>query len=697
MANACCARAPRAARRGRSAAHHAGDAMLSVAPLLALLAGFSATDTPPVDSVELAQSLAEAREMATANFAGVSTAMSAVNIFMRTLSEVEKPDQRKLFPADYEAANVNQRALCEVACTMITATVGESEAVEERAAARETGAIKHVIRPCMSDFARTETVCEACVAALHAMSKRYGDDGKESLEQMFQLDVVQKLVGVLYKHPSSRAIAEHGVHLLAGLVIHEHLVCSENRYSCLSKQFVVNAGAIPAICHALQQFPGESQVQQWGMLALRALGNPDSIIFSQGEGHGFDPFDVVIARPKPGVSSWVSTTRGFIADQGAVGLAVVAMELHPGIVNLQENGCWLISMMATHSRELKESARSAGAMGVALAAMHAHSDRPEVQVACLSPLVAMMGPSGWTPAGWDAAGNPVSESGAQRNELYSQVQGPFTSPDDVAWRELSCDPDHMSPGIVQAVAQAMRIHPHETVLQHAACVALGTLVAPAQEEGEQVCKREARAASIPTLLVEALRANRGHKQIAVECTKAVAELIGTPQLADRFLARDLAKAGALREIVEVMNTDGSTRAAIVAGTLLGDALGHYLNLRQLNCCRGLRSLHAGGDDLHKLLVQREEWWVWCENFARDDISELGFVFGQALGYGSMVLVIYLLWRLWSRRQNPQSTDICARCVGIVDQLRQFCQGQNLGDPPEAKLDKRRRKQKKHAR
>ena len=113
----------------------------------------------------------------------------------------------------------------------------------------------------------------------------------------------------------------------------------------------------------------------------------------------------------------------------------------------------------------------------------------------------------------------------------------------------------------------------------------------------------------------------------------------------------------------------------------------------MNCCKSLRNLWAGGDDLHKLLVEREEWWVWCENHAKlgDDMSRIGFAFGQMLGYCGMALTVYLPWRAWrggtTRDSGGPCSKLCPRCFKT----------QGTGDPHRAKLDKRRRKLKKHAR
>ena len=669
--------------------------------LLALLAAHAAFAAPT-----LARNVAEARQMALGRFADVPTAKAAVDVFTAGRDELSQLSQ---VGRDYDLNNVEIRMLCEAGCATLGAIVGDAEAVVQRDAARDAGAIQHIIQTCLTEFHSTESVCEECVGALHAMAKRSNgkegtaDEGMGSLEQMFELDVVRMLVMAVEMYPHSRSIAGHGVHLLVALTLHEHFVCPERLPSCLSKQAVVDSGAIAAIGAALQHFPGESHVQQWGILALRALGDADLILAADGQ-LGLHTFDVVIARPEPGHMDWVVKTRNLLADEGSIALAVVAMELHPGESRLQEEGCWLLSMMSTHTVEQKEAARSAGAMGVAVAAMQAHLDKPWIQAACLSPLIAMMGPSGWVPDAWDATGSAVSDSGAlesltKRNELYSLVQGRLASPDDTAWKELACDPDYQSPGIVETIAEAMRRHPQDTRLQHAGCVALGTLVSPAQPEGEQVCKREARAAGVPKLVVDALNANRGVKQVAVECTKALSELIGTPRMPDRFLARDLLQMGGLRETVAVMNTDNTARAELHAGTLSTEALNHYLSIRRINCCTSLRNMHAGGDDLHKLMVEHEEWWKWCENHAKmgNDVDRLGFAFGQVLGYAGMAMVIYLPWRAWSRGRNRRGDQKNGTSwASVVGRCQRFFTGRDV-DVPQATPGKRRRKLKKHAR
>ena len=571
----------------------------------------------------------------------------------------------------------------------------------ERAAARDVGAIEHVIQPCISDFSLSETVCEDCVAALHAMSTRLHaqtvhGEGTESLEQMLQLDVAWTLVNALTHHPRSRTITEYGVHLLGSLTSHEHLLCFKQRdVDCLAKQVVVSSGAIPVICEALQQFPGAAQVQRWGVQTLKSIS--DHRITRRLGAKKTDLYDIVIDRPAPGDMDWLVAVRDTLVAHGAVALVVVAMELHPGEEVLQSDGCWLLSMMATHSVEQKEAARSAGAMAVALAAMRANLDKVHVQLACVSPLITMLGPSGWIPSGWDATGSATSEFGAldalaKRTELYSFVRGRLPSPVDTEWRELSCYPDYMAPGVVETVAEMMRTYPHDADLQHAGCIAVGTLVSPAQQEGEQVCKREARAAGMPKLIVDALNAHLEVKQITVECTKALAELIGTPRLTDRYMARDMLKVGALRAIVEVMNTEGDPHSKLLPQRATGPSfIMHYISLRRMNCCMSLRNLHAGGDDLHKALVAREEWWTWCQNFAKmgDDVSRLGFAFGQVLGYGGMVLVAYLLWRALGGGRNPVASCALAftRCIT----------GRYGRDPHAAKTGSKGRRHKKHAR
>eukprot|EP01043_Picozoa_sp_COSAG02_P082506 COSAG02_NODE_20712_length_818_cov_0.977747_2_plen_161_part_01 len=155
-------------------------------------------------------------------FTNIATAKAVVGAFRKGREEYEQLELERASRGVYELHEENT-ALCALGCAALAAIVGEPEASEERAAARDAGAIKHVIKPCISDahMRLHEAVCEECVAALHAMAVRLSpaqtpidyldldlvgvvtghalaeSEGKEFLEQMFQLQVVRDLVMVM--------------------------------------------------------------------------------------------------------------------------------------------------------------------------------------------------------------------------------------------------------------------------------------------------------------------------------------------------------------------------------------------------------------------------------------------------------------------------------------------------------------------
>ena len=149
----------------------------------------------------------------------------------------------------------------------------------------------------------------------------------------------------------------------------------------------------------------------------------------------------------------------------------------------------------------------------------------------------------------------------------------------------------------------------------------------------------------------------------------------------------------------VMNRGGGSRAELHAGPLSTEELNHYLSIRRINCCTSLRNLHAGGDDLHKLMVEHEEWWKWCENHAKmgNDVDRLGFAFGQVVGYAGMAMVIYLPWRAWRGPRNRRGDQNGTSWASVVGRCQRFFTGRDGNVPQVATPGKRRRKLKKHAR
>lgn len=243
------------------------------------------------------------------------------------------------------------------------------------------------------------------------------------------------------------------------------------------------------------------------------------------------------------LSSICGTSAAMIRDGGGIELTVAAMEAHRSNARVQEEGCWAIfrfSGGAMPWRRHQNAVTDAGGLTVAMAAMAAQMDSPDVQVAAIAAIgnLVVSHPSNQATAVESgavvtvalAAGRHVGHEALQSYAAAFFVKITMEGL-KVPKKDRLCGPILQSGGLA-AVLTAMAVHPDHAGIQVHGVQLVGAMAVQGEEElSVKLIELGAAAAVLAAMRAHSGCAHLGHgresRVISAEGIKALGALATT--------------------------------------------------------------------------------------------------------------------------------------------------------------------------